>query len=142
MVKSLSDICLNLLATKFDLFARLKLRLPSHIQEELLHRLINHDRLLAPFLPAITYSLVSPNLQVLEVYGSRQLDDVFLEHLGFSQCQLHTLKLNRCPKVSDRGLKELLSYQSELRILHLRWLEITGSSLLKVFIIFHVSCVS
>ncbi len=129
MVKSLRQLCLANLSQNLDKSVNQDLRLPPGTKEELLHRLVNHDQLSVQFLPAITYNLVTHKLQHLDFCRSYQIDDNFLFHIGLVRCNLRSVRITRCGKITDKGILELLINQFCLECLELRYLSIDGTCL-------------
>ena len=100
-MKKLKDLCLDFLALHLNgVVARVGGSVATLHKEDLLERLVNHDRLTANYLPHITYNLFAPTLKRIVLYKSAQITDDVLNLLGSSKCQLTELVIVKCTSIT------------------------------------------
>lgn len=130
MVKTLQDCCLACIAKHISSYSRLGSCLSLRHKEVLLERICWHELLTVINTPSIIYHLVSHNLQRVHLSYSDQVNDKMLGLLGDSTCLLHSIVINSCRQVTDKGVSSLGRIMRKARVLKLKHIrQLTGEGL-------------
>jgi hypothetical protein len=102
-MKKLKDLCLDFVAVNLNgIISRVSWGVANTHKEDLLERVVNHDRLTSDYLPHITYNLFAPSLKRLVLYRSDQITDDVLQLLSKSGCQLTELIIEKCVSITGK----------------------------------------
>ena len=100
MVKSLSDIALDLICSKIAEFICLQSSVTYDHKTEILKRLSIRQNLTRDLLPVVQSQLLSSSLQDVTLQQCPQVDDVFLKLLGECCVGLKSLDVLSCSGVT------------------------------------------
>ena len=100
MVKSLSDISLDVICSKITEFTCLQSSITADYKSEILKRLSIRQQLARGLFPVVKDQLLSPILQDVTLQQCPQVDDDFLELLGRCCAGLITLDVVYCSGVT------------------------------------------
>lgn len=102
-MKSLVDLCLFCVANNLSKIKNVGTFLSRADKEILVERLCDHDMLSADRLPIIKKHLFSPQLQTISLrYNCDQVTDAVLANLASSGCQLRSLTIKSCHKLTGK----------------------------------------
>ena len=100
-MKKLKDLCLDFVAINLNgIISRISWGVANIHKEDLLERVVNHNRVTLDYLPHITYNLFAPTLKRVAFCSSSQITDDVLRILGTSGCQLTDLIIKKCSSVT------------------------------------------
>ena len=100
MVKSLSDIALDVICSKIAEFTCLQSSVTYDYKTEILKRLSIRQKLTRDLLPVVQRQLLSSSLQDVTLQQCPQVDDVFLKLLGDYCVGLKSLNVLSCSGVT------------------------------------------
>ena len=100
MVKSLSDISLDVICGKIKEFECLQSSVTSQHKTEILKRLSIHQKITKDLFPVIKSHLLSSNLQDVTLQQCPQVDDDFLKLLGECCSGIRNLDILSCSEVT------------------------------------------
>ena len=100
MVKKLFDWCLDFIASNLNTLPKVGNNLATVHKELILDRIVKHDMLAPTYIPHVTQHLLTPAIKNINLYRCDQVDDNFLAKVGKSGCQLRSLTVHQCEKVT------------------------------------------
>lgn len=108
-MKSLVDLCLFSVSNNLNKLNNVGSFLSWSDKEVLLERLCDHDMLTEDNITFISKHIFSPQLQTVSLkYNDKQITDNVLGHLAISGCQLSSLTLKYCHKLTGKPQKYLI----------------------------------
>lgn len=110
MVKSLTDSCLQCIAINLRILNRPGAYLTRAQKEVLLERMCWNDQLTKENLPAISYNLLSDNLNRIHLSYSDSVNDDVMKLLSSCKCTPKWLTIHSCKTIT-----------SELSFLKVKW---------------------
>ena len=103
MVKTLSDCCLQCIATNLRILNRPGVYLTRAQKEILLERMCWNDGFTKENLPAISYNLLSDNLYRINLSYSDKITDDVMKLLFSCKCTPKWLTIHSCKKITSES---------------------------------------
>ncbi|XP_065920253.1 F-box/LRR-repeat protein 20-like isoform X4 [Dysidea avara] len=120
MVKTLYDCCLQCVANNLRALNRPGSYLTRTQKEDLLERMCWHELFTIENLRAISYNLLSDELNRIHMSYSEQVNDELLKLLSSCKCSPKWLTIHKCKAVTSKGLVHITGMLSQVETLQLR----------------------